>query len=62
MSAAERITVEDLKEKAEEIQDTLREDAERLLRQETTKTVLVAAAVVACAVSFAYYIGTRRCR
>ena len=62
MSAAQKITVDDLREKAEEIQERVRVDTERLLKDEVMKTVLVGAAVVALTVSFAYYVGTRRCR
>ncbi len=62
MTAAKRITVDDLREKAEGIRDSVREDARRALREDVARTVLVAVVTVAAAVSLAYYLGTRRCR
>lgn len=62
MSAAKKITVDDLRDKAEEIRDTFQEDTRRVLHEETAKLVIVGAIVVATAVSLAFYLGTRRCR
>lgn len=62
MSAENRITVDDLRAKAEDIRDNVQDDAKRLVQQETAKMVIVGAVVVAVAVSFAFYMGSRRCR
>ena len=62
MTAAKRITVDDLRAKAEEIEETIKEDARALVHEDTTKMVLAGAVVVAVAVSVAFYLGTRRCR
>ncbi len=62
MSAAKKITVDDLRDKAEEIRDTIQEDARRVFYEDTTKLVIVGAVVVATVVSLAFYLGTRRCR
>ncbi len=56
-----KITVEDLKEQAEGIRDTVREDAKEVLRQDTTKMVIAGVVTAVVVVSFAYYIGRRRC-
>ncbi|GAB4279501.1 MAG: hypothetical protein Kow0056_12740 [Coriobacteriia bacterium] len=58
---AQRITVEDLKEKAEGIRDTVKEDARRLAHEQTVKVAVVAVAAVAVGLSIAFYLGTRRC-
>jgi hypothetical protein len=62
VSAAKKITVDDLRDKAEEIRDTIQEDARRVFYEDTTKLVIVGAVVVATVVSLAFYLGTRRCR
>jgi flagellar biosynthesis/type III secretory pathway M-ring protein FliF/YscJ len=62
VSAAQRITVDDLRDKAESIRDQVKEDARRLAHEERMKMVIAGAVVVAVAVSFAYYMGSRRCR
>lgn len=62
MSAAKKITVDDLRAKAEGIRDQVQEDARALVHEDAVKTAIVAAVVVAVAVSAAFYLGTRRCR
>ena len=60
--SAQKITVDDLREKAEGIRDSVREDARHALYDETVKMVVAGAVVVAVAVSLAFYLGTRRGR
>jgi hypothetical protein len=55
-----KITVDDLKEKAEFIRDTAKGEAERVVRDETTKLVIAGVAVVLVTVSLAYYLGSHR--
>ena len=59
---AKKITVDDLKERAEGIRDTVREDTKEVLRQDTTKIVIAGVVTAVVVVSFAYYIGSRRCQ
>ena len=55
----ERITVEDLKHKALAIQQVATEEVKRAVGTSTVRAVLVGAAVVAIALSLAYYVGSR---
>lgn len=59
-----RITVEDLRDKAQEIGKIAEEDvravSRRVTEQDVTTYIIAGALVVAVAVSFAYYMGTRR--
>lgn len=55
----ERITVEDLKHKALAIQQVATEEVKRAVGTSTVRVVLVGAAVVAIALSLAYYVGSR---
>ncbi len=57
-----RISVEDLRHKAEAIVDTAEAHIKRATHDELVKTVIVSAVAVAVLVSTAYYLGSRRCR
>lgn len=60
---ADRITLDDLKHRAEAVRDLTvsetRRAVERVLSQDSTKLMLVAAGVIVVAVSIAYLAGTR---
>jgi len=56
---AERITVDDLKHKALAIQQVATEEVKRVTGTSALRAVLVGAAVVAVALSVAYYVGSR---
>lgn len=62
-TASERVTLEDVKHRAEAVRDLAiteaRGAAERVLHEDATKTLLVAAGAVVVIVSLAYYLGTR---
>lgn len=54
-----KITVEDIRRKAERVQQVAQDDVQRLVREEQARGVIVAAVGVAVVVSLAYYLGTR---
>lgn len=54
------VTVDDLKRKAEQVRDIAQAEVKRVTSEELTRTLLIAAAAVGIAVSFAYFLGTRR--
>jgi hypothetical protein len=56
---AERITVDDLKHKALAIQKVSTDEVKRVVGTSAVRAVLVGAAVVAVALSVAYYVGSR---
>jgi hypothetical protein len=56
---AERITVDDLKHKALAVQKVSTDEAKRIVGTSALRAVLVGAAVVAVALSVAYYVGSR---
>lgn len=57
--AAERITVDDLKHKALVVRKVSTDEATRIVGTSAVRAVLVGAAVVAIALSMAYYVGSR---
>jgi hypothetical protein len=62
VTAAKRITIDDLRDKAEDIRDSVQEDVRRVAQEDAVKVAVAAAVVVAVGISFAFYLGTRRCR
>ncbi|HEY3318143.1 MAG TPA: hypothetical protein VGK50_06955 [Coriobacteriia bacterium] len=54
-----KLTVEDIRRKAERIQEVARDDVQHVIRADRTRVVIYAAAGVAVAVGVAYYLGTR---
>jgi hypothetical protein len=56
---AERITVDDLKHKALAVQQISADEVKRVVGTSAVRAVLVGAAVVAIALSVAYYVGSR---
>ncbi len=63
MGPADRITLDDLKHRAEAVRDLAvaetRGAVRRVLSQDSTKGLLVAAGLIVAAVSIAYLAGTR---
>lgn len=59
-----RITLDDLKRKAEQVKDIALDDAKRVSRevtsQDATRYVVAAVMTVAVVASVAYYLGSRR--
>lgn len=55
----ERITVDDLRHKALAVQKVATAEVKRVTGTSAVRTVLVCAAVVAVALSMAYYVGSR---
>ena len=62
----ERVTVDELKQRAEQIQDLALTQTKQVVRevyeQNVTRAALVAVGVVVVAASVAYYLGTRAAR
>jgi hypothetical protein len=56
---AERITVDDLKHKALAVREVATDEVRRVTGTSAVRAVLVGAAVVAIALSVAYYVGSR---
>jgi len=57
---AKKITVDDLRRKAEGIKGTVQAEAKRLAKEEVTTYVTLGAVALFAAISLAYYMGTRR--
>jgi hypothetical protein len=57
--SVERITVEDLKHKALAVRKVSTNEVKRVVGTSAVRAVLVGAAVVAVALSVAYYVGSR---
>ena len=57
-----RITIEDLRRKADKIKLVAQAEAKEAMEEEVSKWVVVAAVAIGVAVSFAYFMGSRRCR
>jgi len=55
-----RVSVDDLKRKAEQVRDIAQAQVKRVTSDELSRTLVIAAVGVAVVVSFAYYLGTRR--
>lgn len=55
----ERITIDDLKHKALAVQKVSTDEVKRVAGTSAVRAVLVGAAVVAIALSVAYYVGSR---
>ncbi|MEA5075739.1 MAG: hypothetical protein VB139_05260 [Coriobacteriia bacterium] len=58
--APRQLTVEDLKQKALHVRDIAESEARTVLKQDTTRVLIVGAVAVVAVVSLAYYLGTRR--
>lgn len=57
-----KITLEDVRRRAENVQQTAQDEVQHVLRAQQTRIVIVAAVGVAVAVGLAYYMGTRAAR
>ena len=61
---AERITIDDVKQRAEAVRDLAVSEAKETVRvvahDQLTKTILVGVVAVAALASFAYFLGSRR--
>lgn len=62
MTEGPRLTVDDLRHKAEAIRDEAKAEMAHIVKEESTKAIAVGAVAVVIAVSIAYYLGTRSCR
>ena len=62
--AEPKITIEDVKRRAEAVRDLAKSEAKRttdeLLHEQVTRTVIVGVVAVAAFVSFAYFLGSRK--
>jgi hypothetical protein len=56
---AQRITVDDLRRKAENIRDMAKADAKRVVTQDSGQMVVIGVAVVLATVSMAYFLGAK---
>lgn len=56
----ERLTVDDLRHKALAVGQTVQIEAKRLIDQPRNRYVLAGAVIFAVAISFAYYLGSRK--
>lgn len=61
-SAPQPLTTDDLRHKALAIRDVAKEEARRVLEDNTVRIVVVSAVVFAVALSVSYYLGTRAAR
>ena len=57
---AKKITVDDLRRKAEQIRDTAKDEARRMAKEEVTTYAVIGVVGVVALVSLAYLLGTRR--
>ena len=66
LSAEPKITIEDVKHRAEAVRDLAKSEANRaaheLMHEKVTQTVIAGVVVVAVLASFAFFLGTRKGR
>ncbi len=60
MSAKQKVTVDDLRRKAEQIQETVKDDVRRAARDELTTIAVIGGIAVVGLMSLSYYLGSRR--
>ena len=58
--APQRLTVDDLKQKALHIRDLAESETREVLQRDATKVLVIGVVAVVAAVSIAYYLGSRR--
>jgi hypothetical protein len=57
---ANKLTVDDLRRKAEQIQETVKDDVRRAARDELTTIAIIGGIAVVGRLSLTYYLGSRR--
>ncbi len=60
MTEGPRLTIDDLRHKAEGVRDLAKAEVTHVVKEESTKAIVVGVAAVLVAVSIAYYLGSRR--
>jgi len=57
---AKRLTVDDVRHRAEEVRDLAKHEVQDFMDQQSTKAALVGVVAVVALVSLAFYLGARR--
>ncbi|MDA3936454.1 MAG: hypothetical protein PF636_06275 [Actinomycetota bacterium] len=60
MTDEPRLTLDDLRHRAENVRDLARAEVTHVVKEESTKAIAVGAIAVLVAISVAYYLGSRR--